>query len=57
MKDLKVYEAGDKVRIDVEVIGLVMDHGEIQYILKNPQTGNRFDFTFSEEQIFPVEEK
>ena len=56
MKDLKVYEAGDKVRIEVEVIGLVMDHGEIQYILKNPQTGNRFDFNFSEDQIFPTGE-
>ena len=56
MKDLKVYEAGDKVRIEVEVIGLVMDHGEIQYILKNPQTGNRFDFNFSEDQIFSTGE-
>jgi len=56
MKELKVFEAGDKVRIDVEVMGLVMDHGEVQYVLKNPQTGVRFDFTFAEGEIHPIEE-
>lgn len=55
MKDLRVYETNEKVRIEVEVTGVkVKKDGTVAYHLKNPQTGMPFDFTFSEDQIFPA---
>lgn len=58
MKEVKIYEKNDKVRIEVEVIGVNFNKdGVPMYRLRNPQTGNPFDFTFSEEQIFSGEIK
>lgn len=55
MRDLRVYETGEKVRIEVEVTGVqVKKDGALAYRLKNPQTGMPFDFTFSEDQLFPA---
>lgn len=50
-------EIGEKVRIEVEVTGVTFIHGQLAYYLKNPQTGKPFDFTFSEDQLFPIEDK
>lgn len=56
MKTIQQREPGEKVRIEVEVVSATISHGELVYYLKNPQTGKAFDFTFSDEQIFPIEE-
>lgn len=50
-------DIGEKVGIEVEVTGVAFIHGQIAYYLKNPQTGKPFDFTFSEDQIFSLEDK
>ncbi len=57
MKEYKIYESGEKVKIEVQVISSEINKkGELTYKLKNPQTGYPFDFVFTEDQIFPAGE-
>jgi hypothetical protein len=52
MKNMELYEVGDKVLIEVEVIGVtIKTGGEVMYSLKNPQLGRPFDFMFNADQI------
>lgn len=55
MKDAKYFTVGEKVHIEVEVTGVKVGKQGFVYNLKNPQTGRPFDFTFSEEQLFPID--
>ena len=56
MKEIKVFDKGEKVLIEVEVIGVTIKDSVPAYRLKNPQTGHPFDYTFSEDQIFCCED-
>ena len=52
MKNMELYEVGDKVMIEVEVLGVTIKKGgEVMYSLKNPQLGRPFDYMFPAEQI------
>ena len=54
MKEAKYFQVGEKVFIQVEVTGIKVGKEGFVYNVKNPQTGRPFDFTFSEEQLFPT---
>lgn len=52
MRTMEVFDVGDKVLIEVEVLGAKFEKdGKVNYFLKNPQTGNKFDYMFAESEI------
>lgn len=57
MIDLRMFAVGERVRIEVEVMGVRIIDGKPEYYLRNPQTGDNFDYRFHEDQVFPIEEK
>lgn len=57
MIDLRMFAVGERVRIEVEVMGVRIIDGKPEYYLRNPQTGDKFDYRFDEDQVFPIEEK
>ena len=48
------YESGERVKIEVEVVGIEVRKDKTMYYIKNPQTGRCFDFMFAEDQLFPA---
>ena len=53
MRTVNMYEVGEKVLIEVEVVDITFKKGEIKYTLKDPLTAKCFDYLYTDEQIIP----
>jgi len=56
MKQLNVYEKGDKVHIEYEVDSLIFKNGTIYYKLKEPNNGTYLDHAYTAEELIPAGE-
>lgn len=57
MRTVKMFDIGEKVRIEVEISDIKVVKGEIKYVLKDPLTAKTFDYLYMDEQIFEIEKK
>lgn len=57
MKQINVFEKGDKVAIEYEIESLMFKNGTIYYKLKNPATGTYLDNAYTAEELIPVPQK
>ena len=57
MYDIRVYGNGERVLIEAEVVNREFKGEEVRYGLKDPRTGKFFDYTYSHNELFPVERK
>jgi len=57
MKQINVYERGDKVAIAYEIDSLVFRNGQLYYKLKNPVTGTYLDNAYTADELIPMDHK
>lgn len=56
MKQINVFEKGDKVGILYEVDSLIFKNGQLYYKLKNAQTGTYLDNAYTADELIPMPE-
>ena len=56
MKQINVFEKGDKVGILYEVVSLIFKNGQLYYKLKNAQTGTYLDNAYTADELIPMPE-
>lgn len=58
MKQINVFERGDRVAIEYEIDSLIFKNGTIYYKLKNPSNGTYLDNAYTADELIalPVEE-
>ena len=56
MKQINVFERGDKVAIAYEIDSLIFKNGQLYYKLKNPATGTYLDNAYTCEELIPMPE-
>lgn len=54
MKQINVFERGDRVAIEYEIDSLVFKNGELYYKLKNPTTGTYLDNAYTADELIAV---
>lgn len=54
MQNIKVYRKGERVLIEVEVVGREFKDDEVRYTLKDTRTGKVFDYTYGQDELAPV---
>lgn len=57
MKQINVFERGDKVAIQYEIDSLIFKNGQLYYKLKNPTTGTYLDNAYTAEELIPMPEE
>lgn len=59
MKQINVFERGDKVCIAYEIDSVIFKNGELYYKLKNPANGTYLDNAYTVDELIamPSEEK
>lgn len=60
MKNLRIFEPGDKVKIEMEISKAYIEQGEVRYALKDPRRmGREMDYPFTEEELelIPTEDE
>ena len=56
MKQINVFERGDKVAIAYEIESLIFKNGQLYYKLKNAATGTYLDNAYTAEELIPIPE-
>ena len=56
MKQINVFERGDRVAIEYEIDSLIFKNGQLYYKLKNPTTGTYLDNAYTAEELIPMPE-
>ena len=57
MKNIKIFEKGDKVKIEMTIERSYFENGEIFYVLSDPRRMNKtFDYPFTDEDLELIEE-
>ena len=56
MKQINVFERGDRVAIEYEIDSLIFKHGQLYYKLKNPATGTYLDNAYTSDELIPMPE-
>lgn len=57
MKSVRIFEQGDKVKIEMVIEKAYIEHGEVKYLLKDPRRmGKVMDYPLTEEEMELVEE-
>lgn len=56
MKELTIYERGDKVCIVYEIDSLIFKNGTIYYKLKEPVNGTYLDNAYTSDELIPASE-
>ena len=52
MKDLRIYEPGDRVSIEMVIAKAYIEQGEVRYTLKDPRRmGREMDYPFTAEEL------
>ena len=57
MRQINVYDRGDKVAIAYEIDSLIFKNGQLYYKLKNPATGTYLDNAYTAEELIPMPEE
>ena len=57
MKQINVFERGDKVAIKYEIDSLIFRNGQLYYKLKNPATGTYLDNAYTADELMPINEE
>ena len=57
MKQINVFERGDKVAIAYEIDSLLFKNGELYYKLKNPKTGTYLENAYTCDELIAMPEK
>lgn len=55
MRQINVFDKGDKVYIEYEVESLMFKNGTIYYKLKNPATGTYLDNAYTADELVAKE--
>ena len=58
MKNLRIFEPGDKVKIVMEIAKAYIDQGDVRYTLKDPRRmGRELDYPFTEGELELIPEE
>lgn len=57
MRQINVFDRGDRVAIEYEVDSLIFKNGTIYYKLKNPANGTYLDNAYTVDELIAVPEK
>lgn len=57
MKQINVFEKGDKVCIEYVIEELLFKNGQLYYKLKNPKTGTYLDNAYTTDELIALPEK
>lgn len=57
MRQINVFDKGDRVAIEYEVESLMFKNGTIYYKLKNPATGTYLDNAYTADELIAMPEK
>lgn len=57
MRQINVFDKGDRVAIEYEVDSLIFKNGTIYYKLKNPANGTYLDNAYTVDELIAVPEK
>lgn len=56
MRQINVFDRGDKVRIEYEIDSILFKNGTIYYKLKEPINGTYLDNAYTASELIPVKE-
>ena len=54
MKQINVFERGDRVAIEYEIDSLIFKNGQLYYKLKNPTTGTYLDNAYTAQELIAL---
>ena len=54
MRQINVFEKGDRVCIEYEIEKLLFKNGQLYYKLKNPATGTYLDNAYTADELIAV---
>lgn len=54
MRQINVFERGDRVAIEYEVDSLIFKNGTLYYKLKNPATGTYLDNAYTADELIAM---
>ena len=57
MKQINIYDKGDKVYIEYEVDSLIFKNGQLYYKLKESNNGTYLNNAYTADELIPVPEK
>jgi hypothetical protein len=57
MREINIFEKGDKVYIEYEVDSLIFKNGTIYYKLKEPRNGTYLDNAYTCDELIAVKEE
>lgn len=57
MKQINVFDRGDRVYIEYEVDSLIFKNGTIYYKLKEPKNGTYLNNAYTAEELIPANEE
>ena len=57
MRQINVFERGDRVAIEYEIEELLFKNGQLYYKLKNPATGTYLDNAYTADELIALPEK
>lgn len=57
MKQINVYDKGDRVYIEYEVDSLIFKNGQLYYKLKETNNGTYLNNAYTADELIPVPEK
>ena len=56
MKQINVFDRGDKVCIVYEIDSLIFKNGELYYKLKEPRSGTYLNNAYTADELIPADE-
>lgn len=56
MRQINVFDKGDRVAIEYEVDSLIFKNGTIYYKLKNPANGTYLDNAYTVDELISIKE-
>ena len=57
MKQINMFERGDKVAIKYEIDSLIFKNGQLYYKLKNATTGTYLENAYTADELIPLSEE
>ena len=57
MKQINIYDKGDRVYIEYEVDSLIFKNGQLYYKLKESRYGTYLDNAYTAEELIPVKDE
>lgn len=57
MRQINVFDKGDRVYIEYEIDSMIFRNGELYYRLKEPKNGTYLDNAYTSQELIPADEK